>query len=162
LILISVLLLSGGFGFYRITRNLPQIASLKDYQPSIVTTVYDDNDSLIAEFYLERRIVVPLEQIPQRLIEAFVSAEDSRFFEHEGIDFLGILRALWKNIKAGGIVQGGSTITQQVTKSLLLSPERSFTRKLREAILAYRIEKYLSKQEILFLYLNQIYLGHGA
>ncbi len=162
LILVSVLLLSGGYGFYRITRNLPQITSLKDYQPSIVTTVYDDKDSLIAEFYLERRIVVPLEQIPQILVEAFVSAEDSRFFEHEGIDFLGILRALWKNIKAGGIVQGGSTITQQVTKSLLLSPERSFTRKLREAILAYRIEKYLSKQEILFLYLNQIYLGHGA
>ena len=162
LILIGVILLSGAYGFYRITRNLPQIASLKDYQPSIVTTVYDDNQSLIAEFYLERRIVVPLEQIPQRLIEAFVSAEDSRFFEHEGIDFFGILRALWKNIKAGGIVQGGSTITQQVTKSLLLTPERSFTRKLREAILAYRIEKYLSKQEILFLYLNQIYLGHGA
>ena len=162
LILISVLLLSGAYGFYRVTRNLPQITSLKDYQPSIVTTVYADDDSLIAEFYLERRIVVPLEQIPQILVEAFVSAEDSRFFEHEGIDFLGILRALWKNIKARGIVQGGSTITQQVTKSLLLSPERSFTRKFREAILAYRIEKYLSKQEILFLYLNQIYLGHGA
>jgi penicillin-binding protein 1A len=162
LILISVLLLSGAYGFYRVTRNLPQITSLTDYQPSIVTTVYDDNDSLIAEFYLERRIVVPLEQIPQILVEAFVSAEDSRFFQHEGIDFFGILRALWKNIKAGGIVQGGSTITQQVTKSLLLSPERSFTRKLREAILAYRIEKYLSKQQILFLYLNQIYLGHGA
>jgi len=157
-----VFLVSCAYGFYRITRNLPQITSLKDYQPSIVTTVYADDDSLIAEFYLERRIVVPLEQIPQTLVEAFVSAEDSRFFEHEGIDFLGILRALWKNIKARGIVQGGSTITQQVTKSLLLSPERSFTRKLKEAILAYRIEKYLSKQEILFLYLNQIYLGHGA
>jgi penicillin-binding protein 1A len=111
---------------------------------------------------LERRIVVPLEKIPQTLIDAFVAAEDSRFFEHEGIDFFGILRASWKNIKARGIVQGGSTITQQVTKSLLLTPERSFTRKLREAILAYRIEKYLSKKEILFLYLNQIYLGHGA
>jgi penicillin-binding protein 1A len=162
LIVIFVLLVGGAYGFYSVTRNLPQISSLQDYEPSIVTTVYDDNDNLIAEFYLERRIVVPLEQIPQRLIEAFVSAEDSRFFEHEGIDFLGILRALWKNIKAGGIVQGGSTITQQVTKSLLLSPERSFSRKLKEAILAYRIEKHLSKQEILFLYLNQIYLGHGA
>jgi penicillin-binding protein 1A len=86
LILISVLLLSGAYGFYRVTRNLPQITSLKDYQPSIVTTVYADDDSLIAEFYLERRIVVPLEQIPQILVEAFVSAEDSRFFEHEGID----------------------------------------------------------------------------
>jgi penicillin-binding protein 1A len=162
LILIVVLLGSGAYGFYRVTRNLPQISSLKDYQPSIVTTLYADDGSPIAEYYLERRIVVPLEKIPQTLIDAFVAAEDARFFEHEGIDFFGILRALWKNIKAGGIVQGGSTITQQVTKSLLLTPERSYTRKLREAILAYRIEKYLSKKEILFLYLNQIYLGHGA
>jgi penicillin-binding protein 1A len=153
---------SGAYGFYRVTRNLPQITSLQDYEPSIVTNVYAADNRPIAEFYVERRIVVPLEQIPRKLIEAFVSAEDSRFFEHEGIDYLGILRASWKNIKAGGIVQGGSTITQQVTKSLLLSPERSFTRKLKEAILAYRIEKHLSKQEILFLYLNQIYLGHGA
>ena len=162
LILIVVLLGSGAYGFYRVTRNLPHISSLKDYQPSIVTTLYADDDSPIAEYYLERRIVVPLEKIPQTLIDAFVAAEDARFFEHEGIDFFGILRALWKNIKARGIVQGGSTITQQVTKSLLLTPERSYTRKLREAILAYRIEKYLSKKEILFLYLNQIYLGHGA
>ncbi|MEE9527108.1 MAG: transglycosylase domain-containing protein, partial [Syntrophobacteria bacterium] len=162
LVLIVVLLGSGAYGFYRVTRNLPQISSLKDYQPSIITTLYADDGSPIAEYSLERRIVVPLERIPQTLIDAFVAAEDSRFFEHEGIDFFGILRALWKNIKAGGIVQGGSTITQQVTKSLLLTPERSFTRKLREAILAYRIEKYLSKKEILFLYLNQIYLGHGA
>ena len=162
MVVLFVLLVSGAYGFYRVTRNLPQISSLQDYEPSIVTNVYAADNSLIAEFYVERRIVVPLERIPQKLIEAFVSAEDSRFFEHEGIDFLGILRALWKNIKARGIVQGGSTITQQVTKSLLLTPERSFSRKLKEAILAYRIEKHLSKQEILFLYLNQIYLGHGA
>ncbi|MGD8502317.1 MAG: penicillin-binding protein 1A [Syntrophobacterales bacterium] len=162
LILVTVMLLTGGYGFYRVTRNLPQIASLQDYQPSIVTNVYAEDGTPIAEFYIERRIVVPLEEIPQKLIWAFVAAEDSRFFEHEGIDFIGILRALWKNIRAGGIVQGGSTITQQVTKSLLLTPERSYTRKLREAILAYRIEKHLSKEEILYLYLNQIYLGHGA
>jgi penicillin-binding protein 1A len=161
LLLIAVLMV-GGYAFYRVTRNLPQISSLKDYQPSIVTTVYADDGTPIAEYYIERRIVVPLQQIPQTLLHAFVAAEDSRFFEHEGIDFFGIIRALWKNIKAGGIVQGGSTITQQVTKSLLLTPERSFTRKFREAILAYRIEKHLSKEEILFLYLNQIYLGHGA
>jgi len=161
LLLVAVLLV-GGYAFYRVTRNLPQISSLQDYQPSIVTTVYADDSTPIAEYYLERRIVIPLAQVPQTVIDAFVAAEDSRFFEHEGIDFFGIVRALWKNIKAGGIVQGGSTITQQVTKSLLLTPERSFTRKLREAILAYRIEKHLSKEEILFLYLNQIYLGHGA
>ena len=162
LLLLVAVLLVGGYAFYRVTRNLPQISSLQDYQPSIVTTVYADDSTPIAEYYLERRIVIPLAQVPQTVINAFVAAEDSRFFEHEGIDFFGIVRALWKNIKAGGIVQGGSTITQQVTKSLLLTPERSFTRKLREAILAYRIEKHLSKEEILFLYLNQIYLGHGA
>ncbi len=162
LLVLAATVVVGGYAFYRVTRNLPQISALQDYQPSVVTSVYAIDGSAIAEYYLERRIVIPLEQIPQTLIHAFVASEDSRFFEHEGIDFFGILRALWKNIKAGGIVQGGSTITQQVTKSLLLSPERSFTRKLREAILAYRIEKYLSKEEILFLYLNQIYLGHGA
>ena len=156
LLLLVVTSMVGGYAFYRVTRNLPKISSLKDYQPSIVTTVYADDGTPIAEYYLEKRIVVPLEEIPQTLIHAFVAAEDSSFFEHEGIDFFGILRALWKNIQAGGIVQGGSTITQQVTKSLLLTPERSFTRKLREAILAYRIEKHLSKEEILFLYLNQI------
>ena len=100
LVLIVVLLGSGAYGFYRVTRNLPQISSLKDYQPSIVTTLYADDGSPIAEYYLERRIVVPLEKIPQTLIDAFVAAEDSRFFEHEGIDFFGILRASWKNIKA--------------------------------------------------------------
>ncbi len=162
LLVLAVTLMVGGYAFYRVTRNLPKISSLKDYQPSIVTMVYADDGTPIAEYYLEKRIVVPLEEIPQTLIHAFVAAEDSRFFEHEGIDFFGILRALWKNIQAGGIVQGGSTITQQVTKSLLLTPEKSFTRKLREAILAYRIEKHLSKEEILFLYLNQIYLGYGA
>jgi penicillin-binding protein 1A len=161
-ILLIALISAGGYGFYWITRDLPQISSLKDYQPSIITTVYGDDGTPIGEFYVERRIVVPLKEIPDMLIQAFVAAEDSRFFEHEGIDFMGILRALWKNIQARGIVQGGSTITQQVTKSLLLTPERSLTRKLREAILAYRIEKYLSKDEILHLYLNQIYLGHGA
>ncbi|UCG14988.1 MAG: penicillin-binding protein 1A [Deltaproteobacteria bacterium] len=162
LVMLVLPLIAGGYGFYRVTRNLPKISSLKDYQPSIITTVYADDSTPIAEFFLERRIVVPLEEIPERLIQAFVAAEDSRFFEHEGIDLFGILRALWKNIQAGGIVQGGSTITQQVTKSLLLTPERSLTRKIREAILAYRIEKHLSKEEILYLYLNQIYLGHGA
>lgn len=162
LLIIVVVLAAGGYGFYRVTRDLPKISSLKDYQPNIITTIYADDGSPIAEFYQERRVVVPMEQMPEKLIQAFVAAEDSRFFAHEGIDYFGILRALWKNIQARGIVQGGSTITQQVTKSLLLTPERSFTRKIREAILAYRIEKHLSKEEILFLYLNQIYLGHGS
>jgi len=162
LVLIVALLLAGGAGVYLVTRELPEIYSLKDYKPDIVTTVYADDGSPVAEFCRERRFVVPMDRIPKLLVQAFVAAEDSRFYEHEGLDYLGIIRAMYKNIMAAGIRQGGSTITQQVTKSLLLTPERSVTRKIREAILAFRIEKYLSKEEILYLYLNQIYLGNNA
>jgi len=155
-------LLSVAAGYYYLSKNLPRISSLKDYQPSVITTVYSDDNSKIAEFYKERRIVLPISEIPKMLSDAFVAAEDARFFKHKGIDFFSIIRALIKNIKAGTIVQGGSTITQQVTKSFLLTPERSYTRKIKEAILAYRIDNIFTKEEILFLYLNQIYLGHGA
>jgi penicillin-binding protein 1A len=151
----------GGAYFY-FTRDLPQISSLKDYRPPIITTVYSDDNRKIAEFFSQRRIVLPLSKIPQMLVDAFIAAEDARFYKHEGIDLLSILRALLKNIEAGTIIQGGSTITQQVAKSFFLSPQRSYTRKMREAVLAYRIDKALSKEQILFLYLNQIYLGHGA
>jgi len=144
------------------THDLPRVDSLRDYTPPIISRVYADEGELIGEFFLEKRIVVPTEGIPQFVLQAFVSAEDARFFEHEGLDYSAIFRALWKNIKAGEIVQGGSTITQQVARSLLLSSERKWSRKIREAILAYRMEKSLSKEEILYLYLNQIYLGHGA
>ncbi len=151
------------FGFYTyISRDLPKIASLRDYHPPIITTVFADDGRKIAEFYNERRIVIPLSEMPETLLTAFIAAEDSRFYKHQGIDILSIVRAFIKNLEAGTIVQGGSTITQQVTKSFLLTPERSYTRKMKEAILAYRIEKALRKEEILFLYLNQIYLGHGA
>jgi penicillin-binding protein 1A len=149
------------FYFY-INEDLPKISKLSDYHPPVITTVYADDNRKIGEFYKERRIVVPISRIPQIVKEAFIAAEDSRFYSHPGIDIIGIFRALLKNIEAGGVVQGGSTITQQVTKSFLLTPERSYTRKIKEAILAYRISKAFSKDEILFLYLNQIYLGHGA
>jgi penicillin-binding protein 1A len=148
--------------FYYLSRDLPQITTLKDYHPSIITTIYSDDNRKIAEFYKERRVVVPLAEIPLQLQQAFISAEDSRFYEHQGIDIFSIVRAFFKNLEAGTIVQGGSTITQQVTKSFLLTPERSYERKIKEAILAYRIDKAFSKEDILFLYLNQIYLGHGA
>ena len=144
------------------SEGLPKIASLTDYHPSIISTVYSDDNRKIAEFYKERRIVVPLSDIPLQLRQAFIAAEDSRFYQHQGIDFLSIVRAFIKNLEAGAIVQGGSTITQQVTKSFLLTPERSYERKIKEAILAYRIDKTFTKEEILYLYLNQIYLGHGA
>jgi penicillin-binding protein 1A len=149
-------------GYWYFSRDLPRITSLKDYRPYAITEVYADGGELIGRYYIEKRKIVPIEEIPRLLKQAFIAGEDSRFYEHEGLDFLGIFRALIKNIVAGRVVQGGSTITQQVTKSLLLTPERKLKRKIREAILAYRIEKYLSKEEILFLYLNQIYLGHGA
>lgn len=166
LILTVIMMLMGatamvGVYFYLVD-DLPKITSLKDYQPSIITTVYSDDNRKIAEFYKERRIVVPLSKIPIQLQQAFIAAEDARFYKHQGIDFFSIVRAFIKNLEAGTIVQGGSTITQQVTKSFLLTPERSYKRKIKEAILAYRIDKTFSKEEILYLYLNQIYLGHGA
>jgi penicillin-binding protein 1A len=148
--------------FLYLSRDLPKISSLKDYHPSVITTVASDDHQKIAEFYKERRIVVPLDSIPHQLQQAFIAAEDARFYKHKGIDLFSILRAFLKNLEAGTIVQGGSTITQQVTKSFLLTPERSYERKIKEAILAYRIDKSFSKEDILYLYLNQIYLGHGA
>jgi penicillin-binding protein 1A len=142
--------------------DLPRVDTLADYRPPIITRVYSDDGAVIAEYSRERRIVVPVERLPQQLVEAFVAAEDAQFFRHQGIDFWSIVRAAIRNMQAGGIVQGGSTITQQVAKSLLLTPERKFSRKFKEAILAWRMEQKLSKEGILYLYLNQIYLGHAA
>ncbi|MCK7505798.1 MAG: transglycosylase domain-containing protein [Desulfobacterales bacterium] len=149
-------------GYHYISQDLPKINSLMDYRPPIITTVYAEDGRKIAEFFKERRIVIPLSEVPPLLVNAFVAAEDSRFFQHQGVDPFSILRAALKNLEAGTIKQGGSTITQQVTRSFLLTPERSYIRKIKEVILSYRIEKAFTKEEILFLYLNQIYLGHGA
>jgi len=142
--------------------GLPSVETLKNYKPPTITKFFSEDGGIIGDFFLERREVVSLDRIPNHLIQAFIAGEDARFFHHRGLDYAAILRALLKNIFSGEVVQGGSTITQQVVKSLLLSPEKSLSRKIREAILSFKIEKYLSKDEILFLYLNQIYLGHGA
>ena len=152
----------GAWTLYSLNNDLPSIAALKDYRPSIITRVYDDDSELIDQFYLEDRKLIRIEDLPRFVIQAFVAAEDARFFQHSGIDLQSIVRAFLKNLKAGAIVQGGSTITQQVAKSLFLTPEKSYIRKLKEAMLSNKIERYLSKYEILNLYLNQIYLGHGA
>jgi penicillin-binding protein 1A len=160
MIVLGVITVLGVYFYF--SKDLPRINSLSDYHPKIITNVYASDGRKIAEFFKERRIVVELEKIPKQLINAFIAAEDSRFYKHKGIDIISILRAFFKNLEAGTIVQGGSTITQQVTKSFLLSSERTYERKIREAILAYKIERYLDKNEILYLYLNQIYLGHGA
>jgi len=158
--LLGGLALVGGYQY--VSQDLPRITSLMDYRPSIISRVYAEDQRVIAEFFKERRVVIPLNEVPPLLVKAFVAAEDSRFFQHQGVDPVGILRAALKNLEAGTIKQGGSTITQQVTRSFLLTPERSYIRKIKEIILSYRIEKAFSKDEILFLYLNQIYLGHGA
>ena len=148
--------------YYVLLNELPSIAALKDYRPSIATRVYADNDELIDEFFLEDRKIVRLTELPKYVVQAFVAAEDTRFYQHSGFDLQSTTRAFFKNIEAGRIVQGGSTITQQVAKSLYLTPERKYIRKIKEAILAYKIDKYLTKDEIMNLYLNHIYLGHGA
>ncbi len=150
-------------------KEIPNFDSMADYRPKLVSQVFDHSGRVIGEFYNERRIVLPYDDIPPKMVQAFLASEDDRFFEHEGIDYLGILRAAFANLRAGRVVQGGSTITQQVAKSLIISAEgyksgsaKKLSRKLKEAILARRLEKKLSKEDILALYLNQIFLGNQA
>jgi penicillin-binding protein 1A len=156
--------LAGVIAFYvAFVRDLPDLRDVRDYQPALASRVFDRRGQPIGEFFTERRQLTPLEEIPEQVVSAFVASEDSTFFEHSGIDYVSILRAAWVNLRAGGeIKQGASTITQQMVKGLLLSPERKFRRKIREMILAHRIEERFSKEAILYLYLNQIYFGHGA
>ncbi len=155
--------IGAGLGaYYWISQDLPRIERLADYRPPAVTQIFSADGRLMMEYFHQRRYVVPMSRIPKVVVWAFVSAEDGEFFHHKGIDFMGILRAAWANFKAGHVVQGGSTITQQVARGLLLTPRQTMIRKIKEAILARRIEQYLTKDEILYLYLNQIYLGHGA
>jgi penicillin-binding protein 1A len=142
--------------------DLPPITGLHEYQPSLVTRVYSADKQEIGQFFVERRILVPLEKTPRYLMNAVVAIEDSRFFEHRGLDFVGIARAAITNLLSGKIRQGASTITQQLARSLFLSPTRDFERKAKEALLALKMEQILGKEQILELYLNQIYFGHGA
>ncbi|MBT3584147.1 MAG: PBP1A family penicillin-binding protein [Halobacteriovoraceae bacterium] len=141
--------------------GLPKISTLADYRPSIPSQILAKDGTVLAEIGTEKREVVAFEDIPKLMINALLSAEDDGFFQHQGVDYMGVLRAMLANIKAGRVVQGGSTITQQVAKSLLLTRERSFTRKIKDFLLAQKIEEKFSKQEILYLYLNQMYFGGG-
>ncbi|MEE9912213.1 MAG: PBP1A family penicillin-binding protein [Deltaproteobacteria bacterium] len=159
---ILLVTVGGTITYYVMTLDLPGIDALKDYRPSIASRVLDENNELIDEFFLEDRKMVKISDVPKIAQHAFVAAEDSRFYQHQGFDVQSIFRAMFKNVEAGKIVQGGSTITQQVAKLMYLTPERKYIRKFKEAILSYRIDKYLTKDEILNLYLNQIYLGHGT
>lgn len=156
----AVLCAALAFWFY--SRELPGFRNITDYKPPLVTTVLARDGRVLGYFYKEKRFLVRLQDMPAHLPKAFLAAEDSGFYKHEGIDPWAIFRASLMNIKAGGIRQGGSTITQQVVKRLLLSPEKSFERKIKEAVLSYRLEQYLTKDEILTIYLNQIFLGAKA
>lgn len=148
--------------FFVASRDLPSVRSLREYTPSLVTRVWSDDNKLIGEFYVEKRVLVPFKSIPVYLKQAVIAVEDDSFYSHRGLDYKGIMRALWVNLISLDIKQGGSTITQQLARSLFLTPEQNIMRKIKEAILARRIENVLSKDEILELYLNQIYFGRGA
>ena len=163
----SLLLLCIGTGtvlgvLWQVTRDLPTFDSFQDYQPSLVSRVYADNGELIGQFFIERRLYTPFDEIPQALTQAVIAVEDTRFLEHPGLDIVGIARAAWTNLKKGGRFQGASTITQQLARALFLSPERTYTRKIKELVLAIKMEWVLTKDQILEMYLNQIYFGHGA
>ena len=155
-------LISGAVLFFYYSHHLPDFASLKERRQNAYSVVYSEEDEVVGKFLMDNRIPVSYEQVPKLLVKAFIAAEDAEFFQHKGIDYKGILRAMFKNLLAGRIVQGGSTITQQVTKTFFLTPRRSLHRKLREVAYAFGLERDLSKEEILTLYLNNIYLGNGA
>jgi penicillin-binding protein 1A len=159
--------------YYHFSKGLPAIPKVDQYWPPIVTEVFTDDAVLAGEFYNERRKVVSYERVPKRLVQAFIASEDASFFDHMGVDFLGTARAAFKTLlrkaRGAGSVQGGSTLTQQTAKAVLISAEgyrtataKSLSRKIREAILARRLENRLTKEEILYLYLNNVYLGHHA
>lgn len=164
IVLVSAFAAIAGVSIYVIVliSNLPQLITVQDYEPLLVSEVYDRNEKKIGEFFRERRRLTELNEMPEHLLNAFIAAEDSSFYEHGGINYIAIGRAVLANLKAGYKRQGASTITQQVARSLLLTSKKTYERKIKEMFLAFRMEEHLTKQEILYLYLNQIYLGHGA
>ncbi|MBF0212084.1 MAG: transglycosylase domain-containing protein, partial [Magnetococcales bacterium] len=155
---------AGAWGIYlHFSEGLPTLKSLADYRPNLLTRVYARDYQLMGEFYIQRRLFIPRAEMPQRLIDALLAIEDSRFYQHPGIDMTGIARAFVTNLKAGGRkLQGASTITQQVARTFLLTSIKSMERKVKEIILSFQIEKRFTKDEILELYFNQIYMGAGA
>jgi penicillin-binding protein 1A len=155
-------LISGALLFFYYSHRLPDFTPLKERNLNSYSIVYSEEDEVVGKFLMDNRIPIPYERIPKQLVNAFLAAEDAEFFHHKGVDYKGILRAMFKNLLAGRIVQGGSTITQQVTRIFFLTPKRSLLRKLKEVAYAFGLERDLTKKEILTLYLNNIYLGNGA
>ena len=163
---VGTALLGVGLGLWmyqQFSDDLPtSLSVLTDYRPLRASQLLSAEGEVIAEFFVEKRTLVPVASVPPVVRQAFIAAEDVRFYNHGGVDYLGIARAFVANVRAGQVVQGGSTITQQVAKLLIVGQERSLARKIREAMLALRIEAKLSKDQILGIYLNHVYLGHGA
>src|SRR5580704_14213523 len=150
---------------WHFSKDLPDYSQLQDYEPPVMTRVHAADGELLAEYAKQRRLYLPIQQIPKLVLNAFISAEDKNFYEHPGLDISGIFRAgmvYAQNVGKGRRPQGASTITQQVAKNFLLTNEVSFDRKIKEALLALKIERTYSKERILELYLNEIYLGFGA
>jgi penicillin-binding protein 1A len=161
-VLAAVAAVATGAAVWALSRNLPDMGMLRSYQPSLVTRVYADDNRQIGQFFVEKRVLTPLARIPKSLISAVIAVEDSRFYQHEGLDALRIVKALAVDIASMEMREGASTITQQLARSLFLTQEKSLKRKAKEMLLALKMERMLSKDEILEMYLNQIYFGHGA
>jgi len=151
----------GGF-FLALTHDLPQIKALETFKPAAITRIYSADKVLLTELFTERRVPVRLTAIPNDLKQAIIATEDRKFYEHTGVDLKAVLRAIVTDIRAGGFVQGASTITQQLARTLFLTPQKSIIRKLKEALLAFQVERRYTKDEILERYLNQVYFGSGA
>ncbi|MEM7766371.1 MAG: penicillin-binding protein 1A [Pseudomonadota bacterium] len=166
LILFIIAILSVGAVFAALSRDLPTIRALAEYEPPITSRVHAGDGSLIEEFAEQHRVYVPYEAIPENVVNAFIAAEDKKFFEHEGLDYVGILRGAINTarnkVTGSGGLQGGSTITQQVVKNMLLTRDQTLVRKIKEAVLARRVERAFTKQQILELYLNEIYMGYRS
>lgn len=162
LAVLSIAIGTSAGGYLAVSSGLPSIDEIKQYKPAAGTKIYSDDDVLIGELKADKGIFVPLKKMPPHMINALVSVEDSRFWKHKGIDYIAIARAVAKDILYAGLKEGGSTLTQQLAKVMFLTPEKTFKRKIKEAALAIKIEKNLDKREILELYLNKVYFGHGA
>ncbi len=167
-ILVFVLItlaLGGGVGagfILSVSRDLPPVTNLERYPTNVATIIYDDDGEILHKLYLQKRIILKAQQIPKTLVQAFIAIEDSYFYEHWGLRIKSILRASIKNLLAGKVVEGGSTITQQLTRNLFLTSKKTLKRKIKEAILAYQVEKHYTKDQIMLMYLNYIYLGQGS
>jgi len=160
--LVLLIVIGVGGGLFYLTQDLPPVETLRTYTPAQTTRVYSDDQRLIGQFFIERRVFVPLSKIPQNMVRAILAVEDARFYEHGGFDWIRMIKAGLTNLESLQVKQGASTITQQLVRSLFLTSEKTLERKLKEIILARRMEVVFTKDEILEAYLNQIYFGHGA